>query len=49
MQRTVHWDYGALQVHKLYLECSHPELNHDNIIGALMMALTAIRGNSIAI
>ena len=34
-----------LQVHKLYirmyLECSHPKLNHDNIIEALMMALIA--------
>ena len=43
-------DYGALQVHKLniiimYLECSHPKLNHDNIIQTLMMALIAIRGN----
>ena len=35
-----------LQVQKLYiiimyLECFHPKLNHDNIIEALMMAITA--------
>ena len=31
------------------LESSHPKLNHDNIIEALMVALTAIIGNSITI
>ena len=33
----------------MYLECCHPKFNHDNIIEALMMALIAIRGNSITI
>ena len=43
--RLRHFYY--MQVHKLYiymyLECSHPKLNHDNIIEALMMAVIALR------
>ena len=35
--------YGAFitgsQALHMYLECSHPKLNHDNIIETLMMAL----------
>ena len=41
----MHWDYGTFitgsQALHMYLECSHPKLNHDNIIEALMMALIA--------
>ena len=33
----------------MYLECFHPKFHHDSIIEALMMALIAIRGNSITI
>ena len=34
----------------MYLECSHPKLNHDNNIEALMMAIIAqLRGTSVTI
>ena len=45
----MHWDYthftGSQALH-MYLECPHPNLNHDNITEALMVALIGIRGNN---
>ena len=33
------WCFTGSQASQMYLECtSHPKLNHDNIIEALMMA-----------
>ena len=41
----MYWDYSAFitdsQALHMYLECSHPKLNHDNIKEALMMAIIA--------
>ena len=38
--RLWHFITGSQALH-MYLECSYPKLNHDNIIEALMMAIIA--------